>query len=593
MIDIFKGLNPQQKKAIECIHGPSIVLAGAGSGKTRVLVHKVLNLIENHTVDPRSIVMITFTNKAAREMKDRIAAITENKTTLGYIGTFHSFCAMILRRDGEYIGIPHSYTIYDDGDQQQLLKQILKKKQSKFSPRFFSAKISDAKNQLVSPERFIEIFSFYRSAQVAEVYHQYQKELQKNDALDFDDLLMKVVDLFRMHMPILEKYQNRYQHLLVDEFQDTNVAQYIIAKKLSQIHKNVTVVGDFSQSIYSWRGADIRNLEKFSEDFEGAQKINLEQNYRSTQKILDFAYEIISENQTHPILHLHTDAEPGDDVEIIEVENEEDEATYIAERIQDVANEIDYSEIAVLYRTNAQSRSIEELFLHFGIPYTLIGGTRFYDRKEVKDILCYLRLLLHPDDSVALERVIKLGKRRFQKYKELFLQIKDLVLELPTAELMEMIFDKTEYLGLYDPDVSEDYARLENIKELKSVALTFPNLVDFLEQVALVESEYFEGEKSGKSKDGVRLMTLHQAKGLEFTHVFITGLEEGLLPHSRSIDDIHQLEEERRLFYVGVTRAKKNLVITHAKRRFIFGRRNAAMKSRFIRSGEEDEIEWW
>jgi len=593
MINIFKSLNPQQKKAIEHVNGPSIVLAGAGSGKTRVLVHKVLNLIENHDVDPRSIVMITFTNKAAREMKDRIVAITENKTALGYIGTFHSFCAMILRRDGEYIGIPHSYTIYDDGDQQQLLKQILKKKQSKFSSRFFSAKISDAKNQLVSPERFIKVFSFYRSAQVAEVYHQYQKELQKNDALDFDDLLMKVVDLFRMHKPILEKYQNRYQHLLVDEFQDTNVAQYIIAKKLSHIHKNVTVVGDFSQSIYSWRGADIANLEKFSEDFEGSQTINLEQNYRSTQKILDFAYEIISENQTHPILHLYTDAEPGDDVEIIEVEDEEEEATYIAERIQDVAHEIDYSEIAVLYRTNAQSRSIEELFLHFGIPYALIGGTRFYDRKEVKDILCYVRLLLHPDDSVALERILKLGKRRFQKFKELFLQIKDSVLETPTAEIMELIFDKTEYLGLYDPDISEDYERLENIKELKSVAMTFPNLVDFLEQVALVESEYFEGEKSGKSKDGVRLMTLHQAKGLEFTHVFITGLEEGLLPHSRSIDDIYQLEEERRLFYVGVTRAKKNLVITHAKRRFIFGRRNVSMKSRFIRSGDEEEVEWW
>ncbi len=593
MIDIFKGLNPQQKKAIEYINGPSIVLAGAGSGKTRVLVHKVLNLIENHNVDPRTIVMITFTNKAAREMKDRIAFITENKTTLGYIGTFHSFCAMILRRDGEHIGIPHSYTIYDDGDQQQLLKQILKKKQSKFSPRFFSSKISDAKNQLVSPERFIEIFSFYRSAQVAEVYHQYQKELQKNDALDFDDLLMKVVDLFRMHKPILDKYQNRYQYLLVDEFQDTNVAQYLIAKSLSQKHRNITVVGDFSQSIYSWRGADIANLEKFSEDFEGSQTINLEQNYRSTQKILDFAYEIISENQTHPILHLHTEAEQGDDVSIIEVENEEEEARYIAEQIQDAANEIDYSEIAVLYRTNAQSRSIEELFLHFGIPYALIGGTRFYDRKEIKDILCYLRLLLHPDDSVALERILKLGKRRFQKYKELFLQIKDSVLETPTGEIMELIFDKTEYLALYDPDISEDYERLENIKELKSVAMTFPNLVDFLEQVALVESEYFEGEKSGKSKDGVRLMTLHQAKGLEFTHVFITGLEEGLLPHSRSIDDIHQLEEERRLFYVGVTRAKKNLVITHAKRRFIFGRRNVSMKSRFIRSGEEEEVEWW
>ena len=593
MIDIFKGLNPQQKKAIEAVDGPSIVLAGAGSGKTRVLVHKVLNLIENHNVDPKSIVMITFTNKAAREMKDRIAKIMGNEKTLGYIGTFHSFCAMILRRDGEYIGIPHAYTIYDDGDQQQLLKQVLKKKQSKYSPRFFSGRISGAKNQLVSPERFIEIFSFYKAAEVAQVYHQYQKELEKNNALDFDDLLMKVVELFRLHKPVLEKYQNRYQYILIDEFQDTNVAQYALTKTLSNKHKNITVVGDFSQSIYSWRGADIRNLEKFSGDFEGAQIINLEQNYRSTQNILDFAYEIISENQTHPILHLHTDAAPGDDVETVEVDNEEEEATFIADRIQTISVDLDYTEISVLYRTNAQSRSIEEIFLHYGIPYTLIGGTRFYERKEIKDILCYLRLLLHPDDSVALERVIKLGKRRFQKYKELFLQIKDSVLEIPTAEILEMVFDQTEYLGLYDPDITEDYARLENIKELKSVAMTFPNLVDFLEQVALVESEYFEGEKTGKSKDGVRLMTLHQAKGLEFSYVFITGLEEGLLPHSRSVDDIHQLEEERRLFYVGVTRAKKNLVITHARRRFIFGRRILSMKSRFIRSREEEEVEWW
>lgn len=593
MSDIFKGLNFQQKKAIELIDGPSIVLAGAGSGKTRILVYKVLNLIQNHQVDPRSIVMITFTNKAARVMKDRISALTGHEKSLGYVGTFHSFCAMILRRDGEHMGIPRDFTIYDDGDQQQLLKQILKKKQSKYSPRFFSAKISDAKNQLVSPERFIEMFSYYRSAQVAEVYHQYEKELKKNDALDFDDLLMKVVQLFQKHPPILEKYQKRYQHLLVDEFQDTNVAQYVLAKKLSQEHKNITVVGDFSQSIYSWRGADIRNLDKFSKDFEGTKIVNLEQNYRSTQKILDFAYEVISENQTHPILHLHTVEKSGDDVETVEIENEEEEASFIAERIQNLINEIDYSEISVLYRTNAQSRIIEEMFLHYGIPYILIGGTRFYERKEIKDILCYLRLLLHPDDTIALERVHKIGKRRFQKFKELFLKIKDTVLEIPVEEIMEMIFDRTGYFELYDPDIPEEYARLENIKELKSVALRFPNLIDFLEQVALVESEYFEGEKKSKTENGVRLMTLHQAKGLEFTQVFITGLEEGLLPHSRSIENLHQLEEERRLFYVGITRAKKCLVITHVKRRFIFGHRIFATKSRFIRSGEEDDIEWW
>ena len=593
MTDIFKGLNPQQKTAVEYIDGPSIVLAGAGSGKTRVLVHKVLNLIENHHKDPKSIVMITFTNKAASEMKERILTYTGNKKALGYIGTFHSFCAMILRRDGEHIGIPNTFTIYDDSDQQQLIKQILKKQESKYSPRFFSSRISNAKNQLITPEEFIEMYSFYRAAQVAEVYFHYQKALEKNSALDFDDLLMKVVELFRKHTQVLEKYQKKYHYLLVDEFQDTNIAQYDLAKKLSQQHKNITVVGDFSQSIYSWRGADIRNLDKFTEDFAEAIIVHLEENYRSTQKILDFAYEVISENQTHPILHLHTNAKLGDEVEIIALDNEEAEASWIGDYIQNLKNEVDYTDIAVLYRTNAQSRIIEELFLHYGIPYTLIGGTRFYERKEIKDVLSYLRLLLHPDDSVALERIKKIGKRKFQKYKELYLTVKDSVLEMQTAEIMELLFERTEYLSFYDPDIPEDNARLENIKELKSVAMTFPNLVDFLEQVALVESEYFEGEKTGKSQNGVRLMTLHQAKGLEFEHVCITGLEEGLLPHSRSIDDLYQLEEERRLFYVGITRAKKHLVITHAKQRFIFGHRNISMKSRFIRTGEEDEIEWW
>lgn len=586
-------------QAVKIVEGPSVILAGAGSGKTRVLIHKVLNLIENHHVDSRSIVMITFTNKAAREMKERIARATGSEADLGYVGTFHSFCCMLLRRDGEHIGIPRSFVIYDDDDQQQVLKQILKKMHTKYSPRFFSSKISEAKNQLVSPERYLELFSYYKAAEVAEVYHQYQKELKQNHALDFDDLIMKVVELFRKHPPVLEKYQDRYKHLLVDEFQDTNVAQYTLTQKLAAKHKNITVVGDFSQSIYSWRGADIRNLEKFSEDFPEATTINLEQNYRSTQNILDFAFEVISQNETHPILQLFTEQDGGEEITYYNADNEEDEAVYIANVIQQLANKANYRDISVLYRTNAQSRAIEEVFLHYGIPYTLIGGTRFYERKEIKDILSYLRLFLHPTDSVALERVKKIGKRRFERFKELYTKVKETVEDIPTVELMEMVFESTEYLGLYDPDVEEDYARLENIKELKSVALSFPHIVEFLEQVALVESEYFEGEKGGKSRDGVRLMTLHQAKGLEFDYVFITGLEEGILPHSRSIDDLHQLEEERRLFYVGITRARNKLYITYARRRMIFGRRNEAMKSRFIRADEDAEYEtveddeWW
>ncbi|MDA1316877.1 MAG: UvrD-helicase domain-containing protein [bacterium] len=601
MIDIFDGLNSKQKQAVEQHNGPCVILAGAGSGKTRVLIHKVLNLIQNHQVAPSSIVMITFTNKAAREMKERIIKASGGTLQLGFVGTFHSFCALALRKDGVHIGIPHNFTIYDAQDQQQLIKSILKKqsetsisRQGKYSPLYFLSHISTAKNQLIKPDRYLEVFSHYRSAMIAEIYVQYQKELKKNDALDFDDLIMKVVELFRSSDQIREKYHDRYQYILVDEFQDTNYAQYILTKILSQGNNNITVVGDFSQSIYSWRGADIQNLNKFSEDFEDTKVVELEENYRSTQNILDMAYSVISENETHPILKLHTKNNQGEEIEYFEADNEEDEAMYIANKLQELATTEDFSHMAVLYRTNAQSRVIEEMFLHYSIPYMLVGGTRFYERKEVKDVLSYLRLLIHPEDTVALERIKKLGKRRFDTFRTSYDEIKDSVNDIPTAELMEKIFDATEYLGFYDPDIPEDYARLENIKELKSVAMTFPHLVDFLEQVALVESEYFEKEKLGSSQDGVRLMTLHQAKGLEFPYVFIAGLEEGILPHSRSIDDIHQLEEERRLFYVGITRAMQKLYITYAKRRFIFGRRNYAMKSRFISSGEEvEDGEWW
>ncbi len=601
-MDVFKNLNEKQKEAVECLDGPSIVLAGAGSGKTRVLIHKVLNLIHSRRAHPSQIVMITFTNKAAREMKERILHATSEEIVLGYVGTFHSFSAMLLRRDGEHIGIPRTYTIYDDNDSQQLFKDIIKKRdEGKYSASYFSNRISDAKNQLITPERYLELFSFYKAAAVAEVYYEYQKQLKKNNALDFDDLIMKVVELFTKVPEILDKYQNRYQYLLVDEFQDTNYAQYALTRKLSHKNKNITVVGDFSQSIYSWRGADIRNLEKFSQDFQNTKVIELEQNYRSTQKILDFAYQVISENQSHPILQLFTKNTGGDEIIYYKASNEEEEAVYVANSIQNLAHESHYDEVAVLYRTNAQSRAIEEVFLHYGIPYTLIGGTRFYERKEIKDILSYLRLFLHPEDTVATDRIKKLGKRRWEKFKELYQEMRGIVEETPTVEIMEKIFDKVGYLELYDPEVPEDYSRLENIKELKSVAVTFPNIIEFLEQVALVESEYFESEKKGRDREGVRLMTLHQAKGLEFDYVFIVGLEEGILPHSRSLDDLNQLEEERRLFYVGITRARKKLHITHARSRFIFGRKNIAMKSRFLHDDSDDEIEvieedatdWW
>ncbi len=583
--DLFNHLNKQQKEAVAYVDGPSVILAGAGSGKTRVLVYKVLNLIKNHSVPARSIVMITFTNKAANEMKQRIKI-----KNIGFVGTFHSFCVSILRREADHIGIDRNFVIYDEHDQINLMKSVLKKLETKkFTPNYFLNRISSAKNQLITAEKYLEFFSDHNASLVADVYQNYETNLKKNNALDFDDLIMKTVELLIKNESVLEKYQDKYPFLLVDEFQDTNYAQYSLTRLLGEKSRKVTVVGDFSQSIYSWRGADIRNLEKFKEDFPETKIFNLECNYRSTQKILNFAYEVISKNQTHPILNLFTNNEPGEDVTFYEADNEEDEAIYVANVIEGLKRNLPYASFAVLYRTNAQSRILEESFLRYGIPYLLIGGTRFYERKEIKDVLSYLRLFVNPQDEIAKERIKKLGKKRWHDFQDFYSKILPKVNELTTVDLMDKIFQETKYLDIYNPDEEEDYSRIENIKELKSVALSFPRLTEFLEQVALVESEYFEGEKRNKNYDGVRLMTLHQAKGLEFPVVFIVGLEEGILPHSKSIDDYFQLEEERRLFYVGITRAQKKLYITSAKRRFIFGHRGEAVKSRFIR--DEDDLE--
>lgn len=597
--DILKHLNDRQKEAVVTTSGPSVILAGAGSGKTRVLVSKVLYLITEKKVDPGSIVMITFTNKAAKEMKERIArALPDGEPIrLGFVGTFHSFCCLILRRDGHHIGLEPAFTIFDADDQQTIIKKIVKTKltKSKITASYFSNRISDAKNQLIGPDKYLDIFAFYRAPEVAEVYEEYQKELDRNKAVDFDDLILKSVQLFTKHKPILEKYQHRYQYFLVDEFQDTNFAQYVLTRLLGKSHKNVTAVGDFSQSIYSWRGADIRNLEKFIEDFPGTKTIYLEENYRSTQKILDFAFETISQNESHPVLQLFTANDAGEDIETYEAENEQAEASYVTREIERLSQDMSftYDQCAVLYRTNAQSRAIEEVFLHYGIPYTLVGGVRFYERKEVKDVLSYLRLLVNPDEQVASDRIKKLGKRRWQRFIDYYRANPTRFEEVSTDVVIEEIFDATGYLEFYNTEVPEDYARLENLKELKSVAVSFPNLVEFLQQVTLVESEYSQNEKTGKVREGVRLMTLHQAKGLEFPYVFIVGLEEGILPHSRSIDDTHQLEEERRLFYVGITRAMKKLFLTHARRRIVFGRRTEGIKSRFIRSEDEEVVEYY
>ena len=575
---LFNQLNNVQRQAASYINGPSIILAGAGSGKTRVLVSKVLYLINQKKVDPKSIVMITFTNKAAEEMKSRMSDFH-----LGFVGTFHSFCVRILRIEAEAISINKNFLIYDDEDQSSILKSIIKEMQiGRYTASYFRNRISAAKNMLLSPIRYAEIFKEYSSEDVFKVYNRYQVELKKNQALDFDDLIMKTVELFQKHKDVIYKYQSKYKYFLVDEFQDTNTAQYMLTKFLAERDKNATIVGDFSQSIYSWRGAEIKNLEKFKEDFKNSKTFYLEENYRSTQSILNFAYDVISKNSTHPILKLYTKKNVGDEVAIVECENEEEEALVVVSKIQSLVGSYNNDEIAILYRTNAQSRALEEVLLHSSVPYVLIGGTRFYERKEIKDILSYLRLLVNPVEKVSTERIIKLGKRRWEKFKGYYEKNKDTISNKQTIQLIEGVLTDTEYLKQFNEKDEEDYSRLENIKELKSVAIAFPKLNDFLEQVALVESEYSSEEKNNKNKNGIKLMTLHQAKGLEFKVVFVVGLEEGLLPHSRSLDDIYSLEEERRLFYVGITRAKERLIITHARRRFIFGRRGETMKSRFL-----------
>ncbi len=586
---IITSLNPQQREAVLYTDGPALILAGAGSGKTRVLVGKVLNLIESKNALPREIVMITFTNKAAREMKERIG----HGYRLGFIGTFHSFCAKVLRIDGEAIGIPRNYVIYDDADQLSIIKEILKKTKAAQTPGFFLNKISAAKNELITPAQYSHLFGDYLSLKVADVYLKYEKALRKNNALDFDDLIVRAIELFKTNPSILNLYHRRYRYILVDEFQDTNTAQYVLTKLLASGSNNLTVVGDFSQSIYSWRGADIRNLEKIEKDFAGVRTFKLDTNYRSTAPILEFAYTIISQNTTHPILHLNTKNNKGDEVTFYEAFDEQDEIFYIINSIQEEITRGDCASFAILYRTNAQSRILEEGLLHAGLSYVLIGGTRFYERREIKDILSYLRLLQNPQDEVSQTRIVKLGKRKFAKLQIFYPELRDAAEHMTTTELMERIFHETGYLAQYNPMEPDDFDRLENIKELKSVAHSFPKLPEFLEQVALVESEYSQHEKESEEKKKISLMTLHQAKGLEFDSVYIVGLEEGLLPHSRSMDDQFQLEEERRLFYVGITRARKQLYITSARRRFIFGRSGPAVKSRFISDGlQKDEVDW-
>ncbi len=590
-VNLLDDLNPIQQKAVEATEGPVLILAGAGSGKTRALTYRVAYLVSGKRIPPENILVMTFTNRAAGEMIERIKKLVGNLPALPVMGTFHSFCARVLRSDGKVLGLPPGFAIYDESDALDAIKEAMGNLNIpvlKTSPHGVRTTISGAKNELISSLEYPQYARGYFQELVAKIYPEYQKILERNYALDFDDLLLYTIKLFQTDPAILTRYQIQFRYILIDEYQDTNPAQYLISKYLSNRHKNICVVGDASQSIYSFRGADFRNIVNFQKDYPKARVFNLEQNYRSTQNILDAAHGVISKNRSHPILKLWTDRRGGEKIEIVEVRNETEEVLFILAQL----NQTKLSNHAVLYRTNAQSRVLEEQFLKAGIPYKLIGGVSFYQRKEIKDVLSYLRLMQNPKDSVSLKRAEKIGKGRLAKTMELYSEISSQLDKYSTLDLLDLILTKTGYLAYLDDGTIEGKGRIENVKELRSVAEEFSNLTEFLENVALVENGNIPNRKinSSQQSESVTLMTLHSAKGLEFPTVFIVGMEEGLFPHSRAMLDTAQLEEERRLMYVGITRAKEKLYLTYARQRLYFGTRSSNLVSRFLADIPENLI---
>ena len=587
MYDYLDELNEEQRKAVEHGGSPLLIMAGAGSGKTKTLTYKAAYLIHSGKIRPEQLLMVTFTNKAAGEMKERLAKIVGGKVP--NVGTFHSMSARILRRDSEAAGLSSDFVIYDDGDQESLVKEILSNMQvdpKRFKARSLMGTISSAKQEMVTPEQYQSMAHGPFQEVAAEVYTKYQKQLKAYGAVDFDDLLSLTVKLLQEYPTILDKYQEMFRYIFVDEYQDTNTAQYLFTTLLARKYKQVTVVGDASQSIYRWRGADYRNMTKLKKEYPNLTELQLSRNYRSTQNILDAAYNVIGNNKNHPILSLWTEAGAGEKITMIEAYSGADEASRIVDELKKLHESHEWNEMALLYRTNAQSRSIEEGFIRAGIPYVLFGGTKFYERKEIKDLISYMRVLLNPADGISYKRVEKLGKRKLA-------QVLNLPHEMDTeastpAELLQAVLDASQYLSQFDEEVEEELARIENIKELQSVATEFATVSEFLENVSLVQAEYYEGEKLGKGEkhDAVTLMTLHAAKGLEFPIVFLIGMEEGLFPHSRSLMEIEEMEEERRLAYVGITRAKYKLYMSWARQRIVWGTPSTQNRSRFI-----DEID--
>lgn len=623
----LNDLNPMQRRAAETLEGPVLILAGAGSGKTRTLTYRVANLLE-HGVKAWHILALTFTNKAAREMRERIERLAGADAGEAWIGTFHSICCRILRRDIEKLGYERSFTIYDDDDQQRVIKAVLKELDidEKFlPPKAVSADISDAKNRLLSPDEWLQRRGGdYRSQKTHDVMTRYEQRLRAANALDFDDLLVKTLQLFVEHPPVLEYYQSRFQYVHVDEYQDTNYAQYQLVSLITRKSRNLCVVGDDDQSIYGWRGADIRNILDFEKDFPDATVIKLEQNYRSTANILDAANQIIAHNEGRKEKELWTEDGEGEKITLYAAADERDEAAWICQRIRQLQRGgTPYGSIAILYRMHALSRVLEETLMRAGIPYHVYGGTRFYDRREVRDVLAYLRVIQNPADDISLSRIINVPKRaigdstveqltQYARQNDMSLYaavaappdtlssrarksvndfsslIVSLLLAketLPLSELVQKVIDDSGLIAQYQKEENEEnQARIENIREFMGAVTEFEqksedkSLFAFLENVALVT----ELDNQDSAPSFVTMMTLHSAKGLEYDAVFMSGMEEGIFPSARAMQEDNRVEEERRLCYVGVTRARKLLHLSYARRRMLFNQMQFNAPSCFL-----------
>ena len=623
----LNDLNPMQRRAAETLEGPVLILAGAGSGKTRTLTYRVANLLE-HGVKAWHILALTFTNKAAREMRERIERLAGADAGEAWIGTFHSICCRILRRDIEKLGYERSFTIYDDDDQQRVIKAVLKELDidEKFlPPKEVSADISDAKNRLLSPDEWLQKRGGdYRSQKTHDVMTRYEQRLRAANALDFDDLLVKTLQLFVEHPPVLEYYQGRFQYVHVDEYQDTNYAQYQLVRLITRESRNLCVVGDDDQSIYGWRGADIRNILDFEKDFPDATVIKLEQNYRSTANILDAANQIIAHNEGRKEKELWTEDGEGEKITLYAAADERDEAAWICQRIRQLQRGgTPYGSIAILYRMHALSRVLEETLMRAGIPYHVYGGTRFYDRREVRDVLAYLRLIQNPADDISLSRIINVPKRAIgdstveqltqyarQNAMSLYAAVaappdtlasrarksvndfSSLIVSLllaketlPLSEFVQKVIDDSGLIAQYQKEENEEnQARIENIREFMGAVTEFEqksedkSLFAFLENVALVT----ELDNQDSAPSFVTMMTLHSAKGLEYDAVFMSGMEEGIFPSARAMQEDNRVEEERRLCYVGVTRARKLLHLSYARRRMLFNQMQFNAPSCFL-----------